>query len=343
VIPLTELKAGDSVLVRPGETVPADGQVLNGESSVSEALLTGESTPLAKAQGAALIGGSINIESPLTVQVERTGLDTVLAEIVRLLEQAQNEKPAITRLADRVAGWFVAAVLVLAAVVGVYWWQHAPDDWLPILVSVLVVTCPCALSLATPTAVSAATGTMLARGLLMLRGHSLETLAHCTHVVFDKTGTLTFGTPALSRVQCYSHLDERQVVAIAAALEQQSEHPAGKAIVQGAAAGKRMTASDIKNIPGAGIQASVDGRQWFIGHTDFIGAHSHADLSVLPEDSGNGSRVLLADTEQLHALFILRDRMRPETPAVIDELRDSGQQVVLLSARQRTTGGITER
>jgi Cu2+-exporting ATPase len=150
-------------------------------------------------------------------------------------------------------------------------------------------------------------------------------------VVFDKTGTLTFGTPALSRVQCYSHLDERQVVAIAAALEQQSEHPAGKAIVQGAAAGKRMTASDIKNIPGAGIQASVDGRQWFIGHADFIGAHSHADLSVLPEDSGNGSRVLLADTEQLHALFILRDRMRPETPAVIDELRDSGQQVVLLS------------
>ncbi len=331
VIPLTELKTGDSVLVRPGETVPADGQVLDGESSVSEALLTGESTPLAKAQGAALIGGSINIESPLTVQVERTGLDTVLAEIVRLLEQAQNEKPAITRLADRVAGWFVAAVLVLAAVVGVYWWQHAPDDWLPILVSVLVVTCPCALSLATPTAVSAATGTMLARGLLMLRGHSLETLAHCSHVVFDKTGTLTFGAPALSRVQCYSHLDERQVVAIAAALEQQSEHPAGKAIVQAAAAGKRMTASDIKNIPGAGIQARVDGRQWFIGHADFIGAHSHADLSVLPEDSGNGSRVLLADTEQLHALFVLRDRMRPETPAVIDELRDSGQQVVLLS------------
>jgi Cu2+-exporting ATPase len=143
VIPLTELKAGDSILVRPGETVPADGQVLNGESSVSEALLTGESTPLAKAQGAALIGGSINIESPLTVQVERTGLDTVLAEIVRLLEQAQNEKPAITRLADRVAGWFVAAVLVLAAVVGVYWWQHAPDDWLPILVSVVPPPAPC--------------------------------------------------------------------------------------------------------------------------------------------------------------------------------------------------------
>ena len=331
VIPLTELQAGDTVLVRPGETVPADGQVVNGESSVSEALLTGESTPLAKAQGAALIGGSINIESPLTVHVQRTGLDTVLAEIVRLLEQAQNEKPAITRLADRVAGWFVATVLVLAAVVGIYWWQRAPEDWLPILVSVLVVTCPCALSLATPTAVSAATGTMLARGLLMLRGHSLETLAHCTHVVFDKTGTLTFGTPALSRVQCFSQLDEHEVVAIAAALEQQSEHPAGKAIVQAAEVNKRITASGIKNIPGAGIQASLEGRQWFIGHADFIGAHSHADLSVLPEDRGNGSRVLLADTEQLHAMFVLRDRMRPETPAVIDELRNCGQQVVLLS------------
>jgi Cu2+-exporting ATPase len=331
VIPITELKTGDSVLVRPGETVPADGRVMSGESSVSEALLTGESTPLAKSQGAALIGGSINIESPLTVQVEHTGLDTVLAEIVRLLEQAQNEKPAITRLADRVAGWFVAAVLVLATVVGVYWWQQAPDSWLPILVSVLVVTCPCALSLATPTAVSAATGTMLARGLLMLRGHSLETLARCSHVVFDKTGTLTFGTPEVSRVQCFSQLDESEVVAIAAALEQQSEHPAGKAIVQAAATDNRVTARDIKNIPGAGIQASVAGRQWFIGNADFIGECSHADLSGLPEDNGNGSRVLLADTEQLHAMFVLRDSIRPETPAVIAELRHSGHQVVLLS------------
>jgi Cu2+-exporting ATPase len=331
VIPITELKTGDSVLVRPGETVPADGRVMSGESSVSEALLTGESTPLAKSQGAALIGGSINIESPLTVQVEHTGLDTVLAEIVRLLEQAQNEKPAITRLADRVAGWFVAAVLVLATVVGVYWWLQAPDSWLPILVSVLVVTCPCALSLATPTAVSAATGTMLARGLLMLRGHSLETLARCSHVVFDKTGTLTFGTPEVSRVQCFSQLDESEVVAIAAALEQQSEHPAGKAIVQAAATDNRVTARDIKNIPGAGIQASVAGRQWFIGNADFIGECSHADLSGLPEDNGNGSRVLLADTEQLHAMFVLRDSIRPETPAVIAELRHSGHQVVLLS------------
>ncbi len=337
VIPLTELRTGDTVLVRPGETVPADGRIIHGESSVSEALLTGESTPLAKAPGATLIGGSINIESPLTLQVEHTGLDTVLAEIVRLLEQAQNEKPAITRLADRVAGWFVAAVLVLAAVVGVYWWQQAPDDWLPILVSVLVVTCPCALSLATPTAVSAATGTMLARGLLMLRGHSLETLAHCTHVVFDKTGTLTFGTPELSSVRCFSHLDEREVIAIAAAMEQQSEHPAGKAIVRAAAGNKRIMAGDIKNIPGAGIQACVQGGQWFIGHAQFIGEHSHADLTALPDDNGDGSRILLADADQLYAMFVLQDRMRPEAPGVVAELHGRGLEVLLLSGDNPAT------
>jgi len=155
IIPLTELQAGDTVLIKPGETVPADGTITAGDSSVSEALLSGESTPLRKQPGARLVGGSINIESPLTLQVEQVGLETVLAEIMRLLEQAQNEKPAITRLADRVASWFVSIVLVIAAAGGYYWWQQAPDDWLPVLVAVLVVTCPCALSLATPTAISA--------------------------------------------------------------------------------------------------------------------------------------------------------------------------------------------
>ncbi len=131
--------------------------------------------------------------------VDRTGLDTVLAEIVRLLDEAQMEKPAITRLADRAAAWFVSAVILIAAGVGWYWWRVEPDAWLPVLISVLVVTCPCALSLATPTAISAATGAMLANGLLTVRSHGLETLARSTHVVFDKTGTLTHGTPEVTR------------------------------------------------------------------------------------------------------------------------------------------------
>jgi Cu2+-exporting ATPase len=335
VIPLTELEAGDCVLVRPGETVPADGTVTAGESSVTEALLTGESTPIGKHQGSRLIGGSINIESPLYLRVEQVGLDTVLAEIVRLLEQAQNEKPAITRLADRVASWFVAAVLVIAAAVGIYWWQQAPDSWLPILVSVLVVTCPCALSLATPTAISAATGTMLSHGLLTIRSHSLETLARSSHVIFDKTGTLTFGTPVISRILCLSHLDERTVLGIAAALEQQSEHPAGKAIAAAAAGGKPAAAKDFKNFPGAGVSACIGEQQWFIGNAEFIAAHTDASSGGLPADIGYGTRVLLADTRQLHALFLLSDAIREEAPAVVKALQHAGKQVFLMSGDNR--------
>jgi Cu2+-exporting ATPase len=331
IVPLTELQAGDTVLIKPGESVPADGIITTGESSVSEALLTGESTPLRKHPGAQLIGGSINIESPLYLRVEQVGLETVLAEIIRLLEQAQNEKPAISLLADRVASWFVAVVLLIAAVVGYYWWQQAPDSWLPILVSVLVVTCPCALSLATPTAVSAATGTLLSHGLLSVRSHSLETLARCTHVIFDKTGTLTFGTPAINRVQCLSHLDERTVLAIAAALEQQSEHPVAKAIITAASGGKTIRATDIRNHPGAGISAHIDNSRWFIGNADFIATHTQIDNEALSGDPAYGSEVMLADARQLHARFLLRDTLRPEAAAVIKTLQRSGKQVVLLS------------
>jgi Cu2+-exporting ATPase len=349
VIPLTELQPGDTVLIKPGETVPADGTVLNGTSSVSEALLSGESTPISKGPGTHLIGGSINIESPLSLRVEQVGLDTVLAEIVRLLEQAQGEKPAITRLADRVASWFVGTVLVAAAVVGYYWWQQSPDNWLPILVAVLVVTCPCALSLATPTAISAATGTMLGHGLLTIRSHSLESLAHCSHIIFDKTGTLTFGKPKIARIQCLSHLDEPTILAIAAVLEQQSEHPAGKAIVTAAAGGKSMTASDYKNYPGAGISARVGDRQWFIGNTDFITTHTDVASDLIPADNEHGTRVLLADARQLHAQFLLHDTLRPEAPAVIKALQDTGKQVLLMSGDNRAAAqhlageaGITE-
>ena len=334
VIPLTELQPGDTVLIRPGETVPADGTIMTGASSVSEALLTGESTPIDKARGARLIGGSINIESPLYLRVEQAGLETVLAEIVRLLEQAQNEKPAITRLADRVASWFVGAVLVIAASVGYYWWQQAPDSWLPILVSVLVVTCPCALSLATPTAISAATGTMLSHGLLTIRNHSLETLARSTHIIFDKTGTLTFGTPVITRIQCLSHLNEAAVLAIAAALEQQSEHPVGKAIATNATGSvdrKAVTASNFKNFPGAGISARIDNTQWFIGSPEFISAHTDNNNDTLATDMEYGTRVVLADARQLHARFVLRDTLRPEAAAVIKTLKDAGKQVLLMS------------
>ncbi len=331
VIPAAELKPGDRVLIRAGETVPADGHIETGESSVNEALLTGESTPLRKLPGDALIGGSINIESPLQMSVGRTGLDTVLAEIVGLLDQAQTVKPAITLLADRAASWFVSAVILIAAGVGWYWWRMEPDAWLPILVSVLVVTCPCALSLATPTAISAATGAMLAHGLLTVRSHGLETLARSSHVVFDKTGTLTHGVPAVTATQVLSGRHRDELLDIAAALEAHSEHPAGKALARAASGNHGCSATDIANFPGAGVSGRIAGTDWYIGNAHFIAERTRANLAEVPDEQADGTRVLLADAQQVHAVFVLRDTVREEAPGVVAALQRAGKQIVLLS------------
>jgi Cu2+-exporting ATPase len=330
IIPAAELQPGDRVLIRPGETVPADGRIETGSSGVSEALLSGESTPINKIPGDTLVGGSINMESPLCMRVEKTGLDTVLAEISRLLERAQQEKPAITQLADRAAAWFVAGVLLLALAVGLYWWQHAPDSWLPVLVSVLVVTCPCALSLATPTAISAATGTLLANGLLATGSARIETLASATHVVFDKTGTLTCGTPAIVGIECYAGLDETTVLQIAAALEASSEHAAAKTI-SARVKDNPLTATDIVNYPGAGISGIVQGNTWYIGNPEFVSTHSKA--ATLPEyaSPAAATHILLADDESVHACLSLQDTPREEARAVIESLQRAGKELILMS------------
>jgi P-type Cu2+ transporter len=332
VVPVARLEPGDRVLVKPGEGIPADGRLEAGDASVNEAFLTGESTPVRKVVGDELIGGSINIESPLRLSVTRVGMETVLAQIMRLLERAQNEKPAITRLADRIAGGFVGGVILMAGLVGVYWWQTAPDSWLPIVVAVLVVTCPCALSLATPTAISAATGAMLSCGLLSARGNRLETLARCTHVVFDKTGTLTRGAPVVSTIHLLSELDRAAVLEVAAALESQSEHPLGKAIVK-AAAGYPL-ARDLVNHPGAGLSGRIDGKTWFIGSPDFVSRHctqpiGAAGLDALPEAAG--IRILLADAGRFHAVMILCDEIRADARATVTALRRAGKRVMLVS------------
>jgi P-type Cu2+ transporter len=328
VIPAIELHPGDRVLIRPGATVPVDGTVESGASGISEALLSGESTPLQKTVGDALIGGSINMDSPLVMRVERTGQDTVLAEITRLLENAQQQKPALTRLADRVAAGFVGAVLLLAAGVGLYWWQHDPQHWLPVLVSVLVVTCPCALSLATPTAISAATGTLLSRGLLATGSAQLETLARATHVVFDKTGTLTVGTPRVVDVQTDSPLDKTTLLQVAAALEAQSEHATAHAILQ-YTGNSPLVAADIHNHPGAGISGRTGDRQWFIGNSGFVQAHS-VNLAGLAGDNPD-TQVYLADAERIHARFSLQDEIRPDAADAVRRLQQAGLQVILMS------------
>jgi Cu2+-exporting ATPase len=332
LVPVAELGPGDRVLVKPGETIPADGRIESGQSSVNESLLTGESTPLSRRPGDDLIGGGINIDRPLTMIVTRVGTDTVLAGILRLLEQAQGEKPAITRIADRVAGWFVSAVLLVAILTGLYWWQQAPEAWLPIVVAVLVITCPCALSLATPTALSAATGTLLSLGLLPARGNRLETLAHCTHVVFDKTGTLTRGTPVVTGLHCSPAVDGNEILNIAAALESASEHPLGKAIRAAASGDPLPAVSELSNYPGAGVSGMIDNATYFIGSPDFIARQTRADLGMLQATSQPaGTRVAVADHDTLHAVLVLQDEIRPDAEAAISALRKRGLQVQLMT------------
>jgi len=333
LVPVAELNPGDLVRVRPGETVPADGTITEGRSSVDESLLTGESRPLARVPGDAVIGGSINRESPFVMRVEKTGPDTVLSSILRLLDRALAGKPQLAELADRVAGWFVFGVLLLAAAVAIAWWQIDPPRVLPVTVAVLVVTCPCALGLATPAALTAATGALTRLGLLITRGHALERLARTTHFVFDKTGTLTEGRPVLAGRHVLGSLPAEHCRRIAVALERHSEHPLAHALCTGVT-GTVPTASDVVNTPGAGLVGKVDGQRYAIGTAAFVGSQTgqRLDEALLTNlQAAGGSVVLLAGDRELLAAYTFEDRPRLSARRVIDELRRTGKTVWLMS------------
>lgn len=340
VVPVSDLRPGDLIVVKPGESIPADGIIVNGVSSVDESLLTGESLPVSKSVNTRVIGGSVNIESMLQVKVEQVGQDTVLAAIQRLLDRAQTEKPQIAQLADRVASYFVAALLVVASVIGFYWWQHAPSEAFWIVISVLVVTCPCALSLATPTAVTAATGQLTREGVLTTRGHALETLAKVTLVVFDKTGTLTRGQISLSRVDTLAHLDQQQCQALAAALERYSEHPLAQALIR-VTSDTTYVANEVVSIPGQGIKGVIDGTSYFIGHPQFATQHLASDL-VLADMTA--TPVVLSDNRQVLAVFYFQDELRIDAQHTVTALGQLGCKVALLSGdRQRVVDEVAQQ
>lgn len=336
VVPVAELAPGDRIRIRPGEPVPADSTVLGGHSSVDESLLTGEHLPVPKGPGDTLVGGSLNVEGPLEACVDRVGQDTVLSHILRLLDQAQAEKPRITLMADRAAGWFVLAVLILAGGVGLYWGIYAPERWLEITIAVLVVTCPCALSLATPTAVTAATGTLTRAGMLTTRGQALEGLAQATHVIFDKTGTLTRGRPRLLQVHTFGATSTSEALRIGAALERHSEHPIAHALV--AAAGEDTAqASEVINRVGHGLRGTVEGQDYFIGTPDFVRREGRVALAtaLVERRAVRGhTLVWLGRAKQLLAAFELGDEIRADAPQTIQALEGRGIETWLLSGDQ---------
>ena len=331
---VSALLPGDRVLVAPGQTIPADGSVLQGESEVDESLLTGESRPIAKAAGSDLTGGTVNIRSPLVQQVEKIGETTRLASIVRLMERAITEKPRVVQLADRVAAWFVAALLLLALATGIAWSQIDASRALWVFVSVLVVSCPCALSLATPAALAVATGAFSRLGLLVSRGHAIETLARVDHFVFDKTGTLTWGRLRLLETLPFAGMTVEEALRLAAALEQGSEHAIGAALRNAAPSGvQRSTAQALQTFTGEGVEGALDGRKLRLGRADFAGA-LHGQL--LPPGAQTlfatgDTCVALADDTGWLALFRLGDQLRPEAGELVRRLHDLGCHVSLLS------------
>ncbi|MEK7216937.1 MAG: HAD-IC family P-type ATPase, partial [Chloroflexota bacterium] len=265
-VPVKSLRPGDLVLVRGGETLPCDGEVLRGASEVVEAILTGEQNPVAKLPGDAVSAGTVNLENPLEIRVGAVGTGTRIAAILNLVDAAEAVKPRRAALADRVAGWFVAAVLVISVLVAVAWYFIEPSKAFWISLSVLVVTCPCALSLATPAALTVAAGELRKRGFLIRKAHVLETLAVVDRAIFDKTGTLTQGRMRLGAVESVIPADE--LVRLAAALERGVTHPIAHAFAD--VPGPLPEAVDLRVHVGQGVSAVLGGELHVLGKPELL-------------------------------------------------------------------------
>ncbi|MNM74125.1 putative copper-importing P-type ATPase A [compost metagenome] len=321
---LTELHLGDRVLVQPGAVLPADGLIVEGQSSVDESLLTGEYLPQPRQPGDSVTGGTLNVDGPLIVEVRALGKDSRLSTIVRLLERAQSDKPRLAEVADRAAQWFLLTLLLLAAVVGLYWWQHDSSRAFWVVLAMLVATCPCALSLATPTALTAATGALHKLGLLLTRGHVLEGFKHIDTVIFDKTGTLTEGRLTLRAIRPLNGLDSDQCLALVAALENRSEHPIARAFGRAPKA-----AEQVETHPGLGLEGLVEEQRLRIGQPAFVCALSGTDAPALPDEPGQW--LLLGNVAGPLAWIVLDDRIRDDAPALLEACRARGWKTLLLS------------
>ena len=325
------LRAGDIVLVKPGEAVPADSAIVEGETHIDLSLLTGESQPQARQTGAQIAGGAVNISQPVLLRVEKIAKDSTLASLIRLIERAGHGKPTISQWADRVAAWFVGSLLLLALGVLAFWsWHDAARAW-PIAIAVLVVSCPCALSLATPSALAAATDRLLRQGVLVMQPHVLETLHRATHVVFDKTGTLTEGKPGLIQLTMLSDTDEKTALSIAAALEAGSAHPLSQGLLAAAkqAAAPALPASSVIHHAGQGLEGQVDGQHFRIGSASFVAALA-GELN-LPEEPLHVSCVYLGSEQRWHARFELADTLKPDAARAVRYFKSLGMSTILLS------------
>jgi Cu+-exporting ATPase len=344
--PVEQVAVGDVVVIRPGERVPVDGQIIDGRSHVDESLITGESLPVAKVMGDNVTGGSVNGEGVLQVRTGAIGAETTLARIIRMVESAQAAKAPIQRIVDRVSAVFVPVVLGIAVLTFAGWlawsgdWEHA----LISAVAVLVIACPCALGLATPTAIMAGTGVAARRGILIKDAEALEVAHSVTTVAFDKTGTLTEGKPSLVAVEAGLDVPAEEVLTLAAALQQTSDHPLAHAVREKAKAeGIAVpSASDARALPGRGVEAVVEGQRLLLGSTRLMnesGAQPGALLVKAQHLEGEGRSIswLLAPTfgaapgARVLGLLAFGDTIKPESHAAVARLRSLGVRTVMLT------------
>jgi len=338
-VPATRLAPGELFRVAVGERFAVDAAIVDGRTSIDQALLTGESLPVPRTRHDEVPGGAINAGSPVLVRVLRTSADSAISTIERLVDRAAADKPRLAGLTERVARWFVAVLLLLAAGVWLAWMQLDPSRAAHVAIAVLVVSCPCALSMATPAALAAATGAAMRRGMLIARGDAFERIADCTDVVFDKTGTLTVGHPELVQVVPLGDtpVSAERALSIGAALEAGQAHPLADAIRHAGdgAAPARLASGERETAPGLGVEGVIDGRRHRLGSAAFVAAW-HPSLANDPGDAACGdTMVWLVRDDAPIARFHFRDRLRDEARAVADALRAAGLQLHLVSGDRR--------
>ena len=347
------LAVGDTILVRPGERIPVDGEVVDGTSNVDESMITGEPVPVTKAAGAVVTGGTVNGTGSLTFRAARVGSDTTLAQIIRMVEEAQGAKLPIQGLVDRVTLWFVPAVMVLAALTVAVWLFVGPDPALTFAlvagVSVLIIACPCAMGLATPTSIMVGTGRAAEMGVLFRKGDALQELSNVEIVALDKTGTVTEGKPTLTDVVIGDGFGRAEVLALIAAVEEQSEHPIAEAIVRGARS-EGITippVSGFRSVTGFGVAASVNEKEVMVGADRYM-IRENIDIAPLVDQEKHlaerGRTALYAAVDgKLAALIAVADPVKPASRAAISALHDRGFKVAMITGDKQETAEAIAR
>lgn len=320
------LQVGDRVRVLAGATLPADGIILLGQASLNESMLTGEQLPLLKQAGDAVYAGTINTDAPLEIRVSHRIEESRLAQIMRLQDHALDDKPAIAQMADVLSRHFILVLLFIAAGVWTFWHFHQPEQAFWVTLAVLVATCPCALSLATPTALTSATARLTRAGILLRRGHVLDVLTRANRIVMDKTGTLTTGNISLTSTEALGNLDAARCHAIARALEAYSEHPIARAFRSNAAEDAvLLAASKVTPVIGHGIEGVIEGRHYRLGSARWLG------ISDTHAAQADGLVIYLADEDRALARFLLTDTLRPDAKALIQAFKAAGLKTTILT------------